>query len=86
VFLNGDAITEQGPRGEEISDDSFLLLFNPSWEDADLTLPGEKHGWEWHQVLDTAHPPGEEIADPAPVPAGKQRRSTARSVAVFRRA
>jgi len=86
VFLNGDAITEHGPRGEEINDDSFLLLFNPSWQAADLTLPGEKHGWEWHQVLDTAEKPGGEVTDPAPVAAGKQRHSPARSVAVFRRA
>jgi glycogen operon protein len=85
VFLNGDAITEHGPRGEEINDDSFLLLFNPSWKDADLTLPGEKHGWEWHLVLDTAQPPGTEIDDSEPVAGGKQRHSTARSVAVLRR-
>ncbi|MEJ7743242.1 MAG: hypothetical protein WKF73_12215 [Nocardioidaceae bacterium] len=25
VFLNGDAITEPGPRGEDIQDDTFLL-------------------------------------------------------------
>jgi glycogen operon protein len=86
VFLNGNAITEPGPRGEEIVDDSFLLLFNPWWEDVELTLPGEEHGWVWHQVLDTAGKPGKEGAKRPPVPAGKQRTSTARSIAVFRRA
>ena len=35
VFLNGDAITEPGPRGERIRDDSFLLLFNAHHEDRD---------------------------------------------------
>src|SRR6202012_4688234 len=28
VFLNGEAITEPGPRGDTVRDDSFLLLFN----------------------------------------------------------
>ena len=35
VFLNGGGITEAGLRGEEIDDDSFLLMLNPSHEDAD---------------------------------------------------
>ncbi|MFC7471543.1 glycogen debranching protein GlgX [Actinomadura keratinilytica] len=30
VFLNGNAISEPGPRGESIHDDSFLLMFNAS--------------------------------------------------------
>ncbi|KPC96241.1 hypothetical protein ADL27_04700, partial [Streptomyces sp. NRRL F-6602] len=32
VFLNGNAISEPGPRGESIHDDSFLLMFNASPE------------------------------------------------------
>jgi glycogen operon protein len=84
VVLNGDAITEPGPRGEEITDDSFLLVFNPSWEDADVTLPGEGHGWQWQPVLDTATEVGEVVTDRPPVAGGKIRSSTARSVAVFR--
>jgi glycogen operon protein len=85
VVLNGDAITEPGPRGEEITDDSFLLVFNPSWEDADVTLPGESHAWEWQPVLDTATEIGEVVPDRPPIAGGKIRTSTARSVAVFRR-
>ncbi len=30
VFLNGNAISEPGQRGERIADDSFLLMFNAS--------------------------------------------------------
>jgi glycogen operon protein len=86
VFLNGDAITELGPRGEDISDDSFLLLFNPSWEDVEVTLPGEKLDWVWNPVLDTATDVGEVVSEREPIAGGKQRISTARSVAVFRRA
>ena len=32
VFLNGDAISEPDPRGERITDDRFLLLFNANDE------------------------------------------------------
>ena len=37
--LNGEAITEPDPRGEPITDDSFLLLFNASENDLEFTLP-----------------------------------------------
>ncbi|WP_406313412.1 glycogen debranching protein GlgX [Streptosporangium sp. NBC_01639] len=54
VFLNGDAITEPGPRGEPILDDSFLLLINGHHEDMDFTVPDAKYGVGWRTVLDTA--------------------------------
>ena len=37
-------ITEPGPRGEQITDDSFLLLFNAGHEDVTFTLPGRPYG------------------------------------------
>ena len=54
VFLNGDAITEPGPRGEPVRDDSFLLLFCADGEAARFTLPGAEFGRRWEVVLDTA--------------------------------
>jgi len=84
VFLNGDAITEPGLRGEEISDDSFLLLLNPGHENADMTLPDGAYGSRWQVVLDTTTARGGEVpADPA-MP-GDVRRVEARSVVVMRR-
>ncbi|WP_113700505.1 glycogen debranching protein GlgX [Nonomuraea lactucae] len=53
VYLNGEAITEPGPRGERIVDDSFLLLINAHHEDMTFTLPGEEFGKTWLPVLDT---------------------------------
>ncbi len=47
VYYNGDAITEAGPRGEEIDDDSFLLLLNSSRDDVDFTLPDGPYGDSW---------------------------------------
>ncbi|MDP9841227.1 glycogen debranching protein GlgX [Streptosporangium lutulentum] len=55
VFLNGDAITEPGPRGEQIVDDSFLLLINAHHEDMTFTLPEARYGKKWQIVLDTAN-------------------------------
>ncbi|GAA3440648.1 glycogen debranching protein GlgX [Planomonospora venezuelensis] len=54
VFLNGDAITEPGPRGERITDDSFLLLINGHHEDMTFVLPEARYGAQWRTVLDTA--------------------------------
>ncbi|MET7462792.1 glycogen debranching protein GlgX [Nonomuraea sp. NPDC005501] len=55
VYLNGEAITEPGTRGERIVDDSFLLLINAHHEDMTFTLPGEEFGPVWLPVLDTSH-------------------------------
>ncbi|MCW2877330.1 MAG: glycogen debranching protein GlgX [Sphaerisporangium sp.] len=53
VFLNGEAISEPGPRGERISDDSFLLLVNGHHENISFSLPGAEFGPGWQTVLDT---------------------------------
>jgi isoamylase len=60
VFLNGNAITEPGPRGEAITDAHFLLLFNAHSEPVPFALPGPDLAPGWEIVVDTA--------DPAPDP------------------
>ena len=54
VFLNGDAITEPGPHGEPVRDDSFLIMFSAEQQTLDFTVPGVKYGERWTVVLDTA--------------------------------
>ncbi|MDP9398535.1 MAG: glycogen debranching protein GlgX [Actinomycetota bacterium] len=54
VFLNGDAISEPGPRGQRVVDDSFLLLFNASTIDLPFTMPGDDYGWAWQVMVDSA--------------------------------
>ena len=56
VFLNGDAISEPDPRGERVTDDRFLLLFNAGAEPITFTLPGVRYGREWEIVIDTCGP------------------------------
>ncbi|MGW9205462.1 glycogen debranching protein GlgX [Embleya sp. NPDC055664] len=53
VFLNGNAISEPDPRGQKITDDSFLLLFNASHEAEEFTIPVDL-GRSWTVVVDTA--------------------------------
>ena len=61
VFLNGLAVSEPGPRGEWITDDSFVLMFNASPVTLDFVVP-VNHGRQWVVVVDTARaggvPPG----------------------------
>jgi len=54
VFLNGDAIPESDRRGNRITDDSFLVIFNGEPEPTGFTLPDESYGREWFIEVDTA--------------------------------
>ena len=56
VFLNGDAISEPDPRGERISDDRFLLLFNAAGDPVTFTLPEARYGASWQVYIDTCGP------------------------------
>jgi isoamylase len=47
VFLNGQEIPSRAPTGEEIVDDSFLLLFNAHFEPVTFTLPTRRFGARW---------------------------------------
>ncbi|HZQ78928.1 MAG TPA: glycogen debranching protein GlgX [Acidimicrobiia bacterium] len=53
VFLNGEAIPDPDPRGEKITDDSFLVLFNAHYENLPFTIPDRDWGDRWVVVLDT---------------------------------
>jgi glycogen operon protein len=56
MFLNGEEIPNPGPRGEDIEDDSFLLLFNAHHEDRTFMLPRRRFGARWTLELSTADP------------------------------
>jgi glycogen operon protein len=56
VFLNGDAISEPDPRGERITDDRFLLLFNAGGDTVTFTLPDARYGTSWQVYIDTCGP------------------------------
>ncbi|GHF25406.1 glycogen operon protein GlgX homolog [Streptomyces mashuensis] len=83
VFLNGNAISEPGPRGERIVDDSFLLMFNAHEGPLDFAVPPD-HGRLWRLVVDTARPDGVTSDGPTAGP-GDRLTLTGRSLAVWRR-
>jgi len=56
MFLNGREITTPGPHGEDVKDDSFLLLFNAHDEDRSFMLPRRRFGAQWVLELSTADP------------------------------
>ncbi len=87
VFLNGEVIPSSGPRGESLSDDSFLLLFNGHFEPIDFVIPAAGFGEQWELVLDTAA--GTVVlglgVEPAPIKAGDALGVADRSVVLLRR-
>ena len=56
MFLNGREIVTPGPFGEEIVDDSFMVLFNAHGEDRMFKLPRRRFGLNWVLELSTADP------------------------------
>jgi glycogen operon protein len=63
VFLNGEAI-ERGRRGEDYTDDSFLVLLNAHHEPVEFTMPDDKWGDEWLAAIDTSVEHIAEAGDP----------------------
>jgi isoamylase len=86
VFLNGEEIPDQDPRGGRIVDASFMLLLNGGGEPALFTLPGEPWAKEYELLADTAlafvRPPG---ADAPTYMAGEELSMASRSLAVLRK-
>ncbi|GAA0330468.1 glycogen debranching protein GlgX [Actinoallomurus spadix] len=85
VFLDGDRIAEPDPRGEQVHDDSFLLLFNAADTDLDFVVP-DTGGGMWTGVLDTATPIEVYEYHERPVRrSGEKVRVESRSLQVLRR-
>ncbi|WP_256106751.1 glycogen debranching protein GlgX [Streptomyces sp. ODS05-4] len=84
VFLNGSAISEPGPRGERIADDSFLLMVNAAAEDIEFVVP-VNHGRQWQVVVDTSEEDGVEPGQGVKLAAGDRLTLIGRSLAVLRR-
>jgi glycogen operon protein len=53
VFLNGDELQSETRAGEEVRDDSFLLLFNSYFDDVSFRLPARRLGLRWQVELQT---------------------------------
>ena len=53
VFLNGDELGSETPHGEQLRDDSFLMLFNAHFEQVEFRLPARRFGTHWELELAT---------------------------------
>ncbi|QPP05986.1 glycogen debranching protein GlgX [Streptomyces bathyalis] len=90
VLLNGDAISEPGLRGEPVTDDSFLLLFNSRNTPVDFTVPDGPEGWsdgsggQWQLVLDTADELPPSTQEPRKAGTGDRITLADRSLVVLR--
>jgi len=59
LFLAGDAIDEHDERGNKVSDDNLILLFNSHHEDLAFILPSEPRLARWQVEVDTSFPDGD---------------------------
>ena len=83
VFLNGATIPNPNPRGEPVTGDVFLLLFNAHNEPLRFTLPDAEWGEAWVRELDTDRG---FVDDEVSAAAGEAVTVEARSLVVLRRA
>jgi glycogen operon protein len=61
AFLNGEELSTQNARGEEVRDDSFLLLFNGHFEEITFRLPARRFATRWEIVLASGRCEGERL-------------------------
>jgi isoamylase len=84
VFLNGDELNMTTQSGEELEDESFLVLFNAHHESLTFRLPTRRFGARWKLELSTAEPELEEGA--RSLAAREEVWVESRSILVLRRA
>ena len=69
MFLNGREIPTRDGHGEQIVDDSFLLLFNAHFEPVTFTLPARRFGARWQVEVATCDvPEGQTLTARSEVP------------------
>jgi isoamylase len=84
VFLNGDELNMTTQSGEDLQDESFLLLFNAHHEPMTFRMPTRRFGARWKLELSTAEPELEEGA--RSWSAREEVRVESRSILALRRA
>jgi glycogen operon protein len=63
VFLNGDALRDLDEKGQRVTDESFLLLFNAHHEGLAFKMPAESFGDKWSLIVDTTTELGERFLE-----------------------
>ena len=85
MWLNGAALTDTDANGTPLTDDTFLTLFNASWNPQPFTLPQAGLGEAWVTVLDTTQPTGSPVPSSTALAAGSAYTLSPRSLLLLRR-
>ena len=83
LFLNGGEIPDRTREGDQVADDSFVVLFNSHSEPATFVLPPRRFGPRWRLDLSTAEP--EAAGGERSWPARAEVPVEAHSIALLRR-
>ena len=84
MYLDGDGIRHRGPRGEQLTDESYLLVLHAGAEDTTFALPGRPWASSWEVVVDTTYPDGLPPAAASRPAAGRDLPVTGRSAVLLR--
>jgi len=60
IFMNGKGLHYVDPKGEDVLDDNFYLIFNAHDEPLDYKLPEKIYSKDWSKILDTGEDKTEE--------------------------
>jgi isoamylase len=85
ICLNGAALADTDVNGTPLTDDTFLVMFNASWNAQVFTLPPSSLGIAWMPVLDTIEPTGLPLPSSTALPAGSSYTLSSRGLLVLRR-
>jgi isoamylase len=85
MWLNGAALTDTDADGNPLTDDTFVVLFNASWNPQVFILPSSSLGSAWMPVLDTTQATGSPAASSTALPAGSAYTLTPRSLLALRK-
>jgi glycogen operon protein len=85
MWLNGAALTDTDADGNALTDDTFLILFNASWNPQVFTLPSSSLGTTWIRVLDTTQASGSPAPSSTALPADSAYTLSPRSLLALRR-
>ncbi|MEP6462075.1 MAG: glycogen debranching protein GlgX, partial [Frankiaceae bacterium] len=83
MYLNGDGIPDHDARGQRVTDDSFLVLFNGHHDTICFRVPDESYAGSWETCIDTAAPMA---TDDRFVRAEGEIQVEARSIVILRKA
>ena len=82
LLLSGEALDWRDARGENVLDDTFLILLNGSHEDVTFTLPSLEWGQKWACRIDTSQ---DTMNDGATLDAAARISLPSHSLVVFKR-